>query len=158
MARTRRKTPMKNSGFLLAAAIFAVVLVPASALAQSDSQELRKQLDELREQMNKLQARLGELESSKGTEAAASVATAPAKQEGTIQSTQPLPQAPPSKQVGGATATRRTFSEDNVAAARFDNVPLDPKYKGFFRLPGTQDILKIGGYFKTDFIYDLKPA
>jgi len=25
-------------------------------------------------------------------------------------------------------------------------------------LPGTQTILKIGGYFKTDFIYDLKPA
>jgi hypothetical protein len=25
-------------------------------------------------------------------------------------------------------------------------------------LPGTQTILKIGGYFKTDFIYDMKPA
>ena len=26
------------------------------------------------------------------------------------------------------------------------------------RLPGTQTFLKIGGYFKTDFIYDGKPA
>lgn len=164
MARTRRRTAMRKSRFLFAAAaIFAVVLVPASAFAQSDSsnqnaEELRKQLDELREQMNKLQARLGELESSKATEAATLPAASPAKQEGTIQSSQPLPQAAPSKQVGEATATYRTFSEDSVAAARFDNVPLDPKYKGFFRLPGTQDILKIGGYFKTDFIYDLKPA
>ena len=155
---------MKNSGFSLAAAfIFAVALVPASAFAQSDSsnqnaQELRKQLDELREQMNKLQARIGELESTKAAEAAPPAAASSAKQEGTIQSTQPLPQAAPSKQLGEATETYRTFSEDNVAAARFDNIPLDPKYKGFFRLPGTQTILKIGGYFKTDFIYDLKPA
>jgi hypothetical protein len=60
--------------------------------------------------------------------------------------------------VGEATATYKEFSEDTLAAARFDNVPLDPKYRGFFQLPGTRTILKIGGYFKTDFIYDLKPA
>jgi hypothetical protein len=137
--------------------------MPLAVIAQSDSpnqntQELRKQLDQLREQMNKLQARLGELESSKTTETSGT-ATAPAvNQEGTIQTTQPLPQAAPSKQIGEATATYTQFSEDTVAAARFNNAPLDPKYRGFFRLPGTQTLLKIGGYFKTDFIYDLKPA
>lgn len=60
--------------------------------------------------------------------------------------------------MGEATAAYAQFSEDTVAAARFDNIPLDPKYKGFFHLPGTQTLLKIGGHFKTDFIYDLKPA
>jgi len=120
--------------------------------------ELRKQLDELREQMSKLQARLSELENTKATEAANPSASPSVQQEGTIQSTHPPAQATPSKQVGEATATYKQFSEDTVAAARFDNVPLDPKYHGFFRLPGTQTILKIGGYFKTDFIYDLKPA
>ena len=45
-----------------------------------------------------------------------------------------------------------------MATARFDNVPLDPKYEGYFKLPGTRTFLKIGGFFKTDFIYDLKPA
>lgn len=164
MARIRRGGPNKNRGFICATAVWlAATFVSArTTVAQSDStqntQELRKQLDELREQMNKLQARLGALESTKGTEAVASAASAPAKQEGTIQGTQPPAQAAPSKQVGKATATYTTFSEDGVAAARFDNVPLDPKYKGFFRLPGTRTILKIGGYFKTDFIYDLKPA
>ena len=136
-----------------------VSLFPSAASAQSDSssqnvQELRKQLDELREQMNKLQGRLAELESGK----AAAPQPPSTSQEGTIQTSQPLPQAAPSKQVGEATATYTQFSEDTVAAARFDNVPLDPKYPGFFRLPGTQTLLKIGGYFKTDFIYDLKPA
>lgn len=164
MTRMRRTSRMKNPRFKYAAVVLlAGMLAPGGVSAQSDSsnqnvQELRKQLDELREQMSKLQARLGELESGKATEAAAPRATPSVKQEGTIQSTQPPAQAAPSKQVGEATTTYRTFSEDSAAAARFDNVPLDPKYKGFFRLPGTQTLLKIGGYFKTDFIYDLKPA
>ena len=164
MGRTLRNGRMKNSRLVYSAvALLVGVLAPASAFAQSDSsnqkvQELRKQLDELREQMSKLQARLGELESNKSAEAGSSPAAPSAKPEGTIESTNPPAQAVPSKQVGEATASYRTFSEDSVAAARFDNVPLDPKYKGFFRLPGTQTILKIGGYFKTDFIYDFKPA
>jgi hypothetical protein len=163
MTRIRGKGSRKNRGSIfVSVALFAGILMPARAFAQSESsnqnvQELRKQLDELREQMNKLQARLGELE-SKATGAATTPVTPSSNQEGTIQTTQALPQAAPSKQVGEETATYTTFSEDTVAAARFDNVPLDPKYKGFFRLPGTQTILKIGGYFKTDFIYDFKPA
>jgi DcaP outer membrane protein len=60
------------------------------------------------------------------------------------------------KQVGAATANYQTSSEDQAAAPRIYNAPLDPRYPGFFRLPGTRSFLKIG-YFKTDFIYDLKP-
>jgi len=143
--------------------LLSFTLFPTASSAQSDSsnqnvQELRKQLDELREQMNKLQTRLSEIESNKPAETVAPSKAPSATQEGTIESTQPLPQAETSKQVGEATAKYNQFSEDTLAAARFDNIPLDPKYHGFFKLPGTQTILKIGGYFKTDFIYDLKPA
>ena len=152
---------MKGRTLVLSIALLAGTVFPAQAMAQSDSnqkvEELQKQLDELRKQMSKLEAQLGELR-SKATEAAAPTAAPPAAQEGTIQATLPPAQAAPSKQVGEATATYTTFSEDSVAAARFNNVPLDPKYHGFFRLPGTETLLKIGGYFKTDFIYDLKPA
>jgi hypothetical protein len=147
----------------LTMALLSVAFLPTAATAQSDSsnqnvQELRKQLDELRAQMNKLQTRLGELESSKAPEVGTPSTAPSGKQKGTIYATQPPLQGETSKQVGQATATYTEFSEDTVAAARFNNVPLDPKYQGFFRLPGTQTILKIGGYFKTDFIYDLKPA
>ncbi|HEY7098613.1 MAG TPA: DcaP family trimeric outer membrane transporter [Terriglobales bacterium] len=144
-----------------------LMIMPGMAVAQSNSsndnvQQLKQELDQLREQMTRLQGRIADLEASKENEAPAPGVPAPApppsKQEGSIQTTQPLPTAAPSKQVGQATATYQQFSEDSVAAARFDNVPLDPKYKGYFRLPGTQTLLKIGGYFKTDFIYDLKPA
>ena len=60
--------------------------------------------------------------------------------------------------IRGTTARYEPFSEDSTAAAHFNNVPLDPKYHGYFVLPGTETALKIGGYFKTDFIYDLKRA
>ena len=146
-----------------AASLLACFLSPVAMLAQADPssqsvQDVRKQLDELREQMNKLQTRLSELEASKPAEAGTTSTASSSQQEGTIQATQPPLEGQTSPHVGQATATYKEFSEDTVAAARYDNVPLDPKYKGFFRLPGTQTILKIGGYFKTDFIYDLKPA
>jgi len=147
--------------------LLVLMMMPGIAVAQSGSssdnvQELKQELDQLREQMTKLQGRIADLEASKESVAPTPGAPAPAPppttQEGTIETTQPLPTAAPSRQVGKRTATYQQFSEDSVAAARFDNVPLDPKYKGYFRLPGTQTLLKIGGYFKTDFIYDLKPA
>src|SRR6516162_4778127 len=144
----------------------AAFLVPAGAVAQTAPQddemaapsqpaevkELQKQLEEMRSQMNRLQSRISELEASKpgdGTKAAVAPAAPP---------DQAILQGPTSPHVGNATATKQTFSEDSVAAARFNNVPLDPKYRGYFMLPGTQTLLKIGGYFKTDFMYDLKPA
>jgi hypothetical protein len=157
MAMSNRKSVLFIAVFLVAS------LAPVAAVAQSNSstqnvQELRTQLDQLREQMNKLQARLSELESRNATGVATPSAALSGPQNGTIQAAEPPREGPTSKQVGEATATYTTYSEDNVAAARFNNVPLDPKYRGFFQLPGTQTILKIGGYFDTDFITDLKPA
>ncbi len=155
---------MSNRKSILFRAVFLVaILAPVAAIAQSNSsgqnvQDLRTQLDQLREQMNKLQARLSELEngSAPGVGTASSAPSVP--QDGTIQAAHPPLEGTTSRQVGDATAAYTTFSDDTVAAARFNNVPLDPKYRGFFQLPGTQTILKIGGYFKTDFITDLKPA
>src|SRR5262249_58142749 len=111
----------------------------------------------IEKERGRMEARINEIESAKAPGKAAP-STPAEKQEGTIQSAETPPQGQVSRQVGDATATFTQFSEDKVAAARFDNVPLDPKYKGYFRLPGTQTLLKIGGYFKTDFIYALKPA
>lgn len=148
---------------LFTAGVLLACLAPAAAIAQSNSstqtvQELHTQLDQLREQMNRLQTRLSELESTSAPGVTTPSAAPSVPQDGTIQAAQPPLEGTTSKQVGEATATYTTFSEDTVAAARFNNVPLDPKYRGFFQLPGTKTILKIGGYFKTDFITDLKPA
>jgi DcaP outer membrane protein len=154
--------PWRKGTWITTLCLFAV-WTPVATLAQSETpsqnvQDLRKQLDALRDQMNRIQARLSELDNSQPTAAVAPVPASSSPQNGTIEATQPPLQGTTSKQVGEATATYNIYSEDTIAAARFNNVPLDPKYKGFFRLPGTQTILKIGGYFKTDFIYDMKPA
>jgi DcaP outer membrane protein len=151
-------------------------VVPQTVFADSNSadptvDDLMKQVNQLRDQIAVLQAKLQQLETSKSvpaTPAAAAASTSAsspqafvgsnASQDGTIRSSEPIAAAQPSKEVGAATSTYTEFGEDTAAAPRFDNVPLDPKYQGFFRLPGTQTILKIGGYFKTDFMEDLKPA
>lgn len=140
-------------------------VAPVSVRAQSGSdnetQELQKELQQLRDQMQRLQARLDQLQAQQKQappNAPASQTPPPPSTSGAIESTAPPLQGPTSKQVGEATSTYTEYNEDTQAAARYDNVPLDPKYAGFFRLPGTDDILKIGGYFKTDFIEDLKPA
>ncbi|HET7442005.1 MAG TPA: hypothetical protein VFJ47_11945, partial [Terriglobales bacterium] len=142
--------------------LLSLPLTTLRVLAQSESsataQELRQQVNELQRQLKNVQARLDELESEKVPSASTEPQAKTSSQAGTIQASQPPLQGTTSRQVGEATATYNTFSEDTLAAARYNNVPLDPKYSGFFRLPGTQTILKIGGYFKTDFIYDLKPA
>jgi len=136
-------------------------LITPRLFAQSDNpqatQELRQQVNELQRQLKDVQAKLAELETQKAPSASTEAQDKTSGQAGTTQASQPLP-GPTSPHVGEGTATYDTFSEDAFAAARYNNVPLDPKYSGFFRLPGTQTILKIGGYFKTDFIYDLKPA
>jgi hypothetical protein len=141
--------------------MFTVALTPVNVCAQSDSdtqnsQELRKQLDQLREQMNKVQARLDDLEATATAREKADRNAPP--EVSAVQASKPPLQGPTSKQVGEATSSYEEFSEDTEAAPRYDNVPLDPKYDGFFRLPGTDNILKIGGYFKTDFMADLKQA
>jgi hypothetical protein len=151
---------MKASVFCLAIALFTAPVLSITTAAQTDSsgqspEELRQQLTALQAQMKSVQSRLDQLESEK--KAGTSQAPVPA-QAGTIEVATPPLQGPTSKQVGEQTGTYNTFAEDPLAAPRYNNVPLDPKYNGFFRLPGTQTILKIGGYFKTDFIYDLKPA
>lgn len=65
---------------------------------------------------------------------------------------------PKKVEIGKSTSDYRTYAQDPQAAPRINNEPLDPRFPGYFRLPGTSNLLRIGGYAKTDFIYDLKPA
>lgn len=147
----------------LTLALLTAALLSRGTYAQSSDsgqtlEDLRKQLNDLREQMERLQARIDEFQSSKAPSTTPPTSDPSAQQEGTIHTTHPHPQAAPSPHIGTATATYKEFSEDAAAAPRFDNVPLDRTYQGFFFLPGTKTMLKIGGFFKTDFIQDLKPA
>ncbi len=154
--------PYFLTGLLLVAALLPVRAWPQTQTPTDETQALRKLVEQMQTQMGKMQAEIDQLKGTKPESAQAPAVAVPAApavpQEGTIQTAQPPRQEPASKQIGSATAKYQEFSEDSAAAPRFDNLPLDPKYHGFFRLPGTETMLKIGGYFKTDFINDLKPA
>jgi DcaP outer membrane protein len=129
----------------------AAVIGYAQSSDQQTVKELRQQLEELRSRMNAIQARLDRLESAN---------TLPASSPTQTSAGQPYP-APPatqSQQVGKETASHQSFTEDSGAAPRLNNAPLDPTYSQYFRIPGTQTLLRIGGFFKTDFIHDLRPA
>jgi len=156
-----------HSVYFVVALYLMLVVLPLRTSSQSqtptdETQELRKLVQQMQAQMGKMQAEIDQLKGTKTEATPSQAATAPeappTRQNGTIKTSEPPRIGPTSGHVGEATADYREFSEDTFAAARFNNVPLDPKYQGFFQLPGTQTILKIGGYFKSDFIYDLKPA
>jgi hypothetical protein len=138
---------------------------PQTATSNADQVRLlQKQLDMLKAQMEGLQAQITELSKSPGQSnpvlvAPTSVTTAIASgAETAVAEAEALKVTPKHNEIGQATASYQTDSQDQIAAPRIDNAPLDPRYPGYFRLPGTQTLLRIGGYFKTDFIYDLKPA
>ena len=96
---------------------------------------------------------------AKAPAAAATPAPAAAATQQSEQKTEAETELTPKKEeIGQATSTYRTFAQDPLAAPRINNEPLDPRFPGYFRLPGTSTLLRIGGYAKTDFIYDLKPA
>jgi DcaP outer membrane protein len=162
----------RTLSFLIAALIgvilFVVGEIPATyAQAQESTatqlQTLQKQLDNLQSQMSQIQGEINQLSGS-ASAAAPNVAVEAAVSNGTI-STQAEKQSEAAAElkssqqdIGKATSTYETTSQDPLAAPRVNNEPLDPRYPGYFRLPGTSTFLRIGGYFKTDFIYDLKPA
>jgi hypothetical protein len=131
--------------------------IAAPALAQCPAQDpligdLRRELQDLRAQLALIQGRLDELTAARaGTVPTPSAAPQPA------QAARPA-EGLTSAHLGEATSTYEAFSEDPAAAPRFDNAPVDPTYHGYFILPGTQTLLRIGGFFKTDVIYDLEPT
>jgi len=124
----------------------------------NEIEALQKQLQSLQNQMAQVQTQINNL-SARGIESS-SAGAAPAQQS-TDQDKQELADELNKQvkhQTGEAVAAYETYSQDPQAAARLDNSPLDPNFPGYFRLPGTKTLLKIGGYFKTDFIRDLRPA
>lgn len=154
---------MKKQQLWVAGLLF-LALSSGMARAQSsdtDVDSLKKQLERLQNQMMELQSQIAKLsEQHKAVDNGNSLAQ---QSSGNTQSSakgeieeQLNKQA--NHEIGEAVQTYETYSQDQQAAPRIDNAPLDPDYPGYFRLPGTQTLLKIGGYFKSDFIRDLRPA
>jgi len=120
---------------------------------------LQKQLEGLKSQMENVQNQIDRLaarpaKSQAGGSPAAQKTFDQEQKEQIIEELQKQAKHKP----GESVASYETYSQDQQAAPRLDNSPLDPNFPAYFRLPGTKTLLKIGGYFKTDFIRDLRPA
>ena len=145
---------------LLLSASAGVRAQAASAPSSDQIQALQKKLDALQTQMTEVQGELQRLSggSVQPPREMTDLKSAIAAEQQDAKAQIEAELTPKQKELSQVTETYRTFAQDPVAAPRINNEPLDPRFPGYFRLPGTSTLLRIGGYAKTDFIYDLKPA
>ena len=144
--------------------ICAISLLGLSSVSYSQSSDpspaaieaLQKQLEILKNQMADVQGQINRLSTRTNESQVASgqAGQQASDKEEVVEELNKQAKRKPSEKV----ATYETYSQDPQAAPRLDNAPLDPNFPGYFRLPGTKTLLKIGGYFKSDFIRDLRPA
>ena len=139
----------------------AVLIMLATFLLALAPRASADELSDLKDTIRKLEARVQALESERAaakaapvpvTSAPAPVTAAPAEANAPVASVQPLPDADAAPYVPSV-----TVRSDEVAAQRVDNAQIDPALKGFIKLPGTDTLMKVGGYAKVDFIYDTRP-
>ena len=146
---------------LLLLAVSPAIFGQAAPTASPEQiQALQQKLDALQSQMVEVQGELQRLSGGTAppTHEAADISAAVAAEQQDEKSKAEAELTPKTIELGNTTMTYRIFSQDPFAAPRINNEPLDPRFPGYFRLPGTSTLLRIGGYAKTDFIYDLKPA
>ena len=133
---------MKVSGRIA----FLCAISAASLFAQApaaDLQQLKAQVQQLEQMLRSLQSQIAALERAEQAPVAP-VPPAPA----------PVKPLLPLTYIGELTRERQEVDDDPIDAPRIDNEELDPTLRGYWRLPGTQTLLRIRGFVKTDFFYD----
>ena len=154
-ARRHRLSPMVQA--MLAIASILVLLCPSFAVAEDQSQAVQgpapstKSDEGLKERVKSLEQTVEELKKDRGSP---KVGESNVKREEGYQA----PTAGTSEQVPEHERERGMLRQDGYAAARPDNAPFDPQLRGFFRLPGTETMLRLGGFARTDLIHDFSPA
>jgi hypothetical protein len=152
--------PTSRLLFLLSFAALPSCIWGQASAKDTDAQALQQQVDALKTQIADLEDKIKNLTST----APATSGTSGAQQAKGADAQQGAKPSEAAKELkteqtqGKATSEYRSFSEDEEAAARYDNVPLDPRYPNYFRLPGTRTFMRIGGYAKSDLTFDPRPA
>src|SRR5262245_20968812 len=124
------------------------------ALSQpADIQELKIKLQQLEQMVSDLKSQVAVAEQSQRPPGSPPLATST-----NVVGNQP-PQVPilrlSTTYIGRETQQRQTAGNNDASAPRVDNESLDSELRGFFRVPATETLIKLGGFVKTDFFYDL---
>jgi len=144
--------------FFLSLALASSVRAQAPPAKETDVQVLQRELDTLRAQVANLEGQIKQLTTDSSSQGASGIQQKPNTDEPQNKPSEAAQEIKTQQESGKATLEYQTNSQDELAAARYDNAPLDPKYPGYFRLPGTKTFMKIGGYAKSDFTFDPRPA
>lgn len=127
---------------------------PVLAQSEPDAEALAREVVELRQAVAALQARLDALEG----------AGAKAASEATIMAvatpSQPMIDRTFVGRLSSDLPSRNTIGDELTGVARADTAapPNDPQLRGFIPIPGTQTMIKLGGFAKVNAIYDFGPA
>ena len=132
----------------------AILIILGASLFAAPRQALADELADLKATIKALEARVQALEAERAAAKAAPPPAAPSPTEAKAVAVVAPPLFP---SIAAPFTPNITIRSDEVAAQRIDNAPIDPALKGFFKIPGTDTIMKVGGYAKLDFIYDAKP-
>jgi len=156
-SKTRMRHLSSMVQAILAIGSFLVLAPPALAGAADQGQAVQgpapaPESDEgLKERLKSLERTVEELKKDRGSPKVGESNVRP--EEG-----YKAPTAGTSSEVPEHERERGMLRQDNYAAAQVDNAPFDPKMRGFFRLPGTETMLRVGGFARTDLIHDFSPA
>ncbi|MFI5181406.1 MAG: DcaP family trimeric outer membrane transporter [Thermoanaerobaculia bacterium] len=134
---------------LVLAILVTLLSAPAAAQETSEVERLRTAVEQLEKTVQELKARLSALEKEK----AAAPVQQPQQQPAPAP-TSPAPTPTPAP-TAGLVPDYNTMGDQQPAAPRPDNVPLDPELKGFLPIPGTLSMVRFGGSARVDAIYDL---
>jgi cell division protein FtsL len=145
------------------------------AFAQEDTRQLKAEVDQLRVTVQALQVEVKTLKDEQAkagitaavaeSSLAATATVAPISMTATattlpVSPTQANPQESYTTTIPNIARSplpaQESVSENANAASRIDNEapPTDPDLKGFILIPGTQTLIRLGGYAKLDAIYD----
>lgn len=151
---------MKAHAICLGAALLvAAIGFPARAQDSPEVERLKITVEALQQTVQELQGRIAVLEQEKGTPARQAEGNSPVHlmKRANFGGSLPPPggvQPAPASQVPETSPIPdyHTFSDQQVAAPRPDNRPMDPSLKGFIPIPGTVSMIKIGGSARVDAI------
>jgi len=142
--------------------ICSAALFAAPVHAQDSAEALRQDIRAVRQTLQAMEQRLDALERAEGRSPASPpevVSVAPTA----IAPAATLRQAASASVPGTGQAIlppRDSVADPSSAASRPDSAagPTDPELKGFFAIPGTETVIRIGGYAKLDAIADARAA
>ena len=125
--------------------------LPGWAQPSTDLNQLKAKLQQLEQMMQELKSQIVAVEQQQAAPGKPLVASKPE------EAPAPRPLVPV-EHMGEETRIRVVASDNPESAPRIDNEPMDRALRGYFRLPGTGTLIKLGGFIKTDVFYDTNQA